>query len=45
MNSAVKELKKHNPKIKFACLIYATAPFLMRKDLIKGLRLLKKIKN
>ena len=45
MNSTVKELKKHNSKIKFACLIYATAPFLMRKDLIKGFKIIKKNKK
>jgi pseudaminic acid cytidylyltransferase len=45
MNSTVKQLKQHNPKIKFACLIYATAPFLMKKDLIKGFKAIKNNNN
>lgn len=37
--------KNRKEKINFVCLIYATAPFLKKEDLKKGLKLLKKDKK
>lgn len=41
----LKYFKDKKIKINYACLIYATAPFLKKKDLIKGFKTIKKNKN